>query len=62
MMSRKFKNGLSVSRDAHVAVPQQMTLFPEEKPGRDLEHMKIKTLLKAFYKTADHNVTDRQAG
>ena len=62
MMNRKFKNGLSVSRDAHATAPQQMTLFPEEKPGRDLEQMKIKTLLKAFYKTTDSNVTPGQAG
>ena len=62
MMNRRFKNGLSVSRDAHAAVPQQMTLFPEEKPGRDLERMKIKTLLNAFYKTADSHVTGRKIG
>ena len=62
MTNRKFKNGLSVSRNAHAAVPQQMTLFPEEKPGRDLEQMKIKTLLKAFYKTTDNNVTPGHAG
>ena len=62
MMNRRLKNELSVSSDAHAAVPQQMTLFPEEKPGRDLERMKIKTLLNAFYKTADNRVTDRKAG
>lgn len=56
MMSRKFKNTFPVSRDPYGPAPQQMTLFPEEKPGRSLEQMKIKTLLKAFYKTADNNV------
>jgi hypothetical protein len=35
-----------------------MSLFPEEKPGRNLEKMKIKTLLKAFYKDADNNIAD----
>jgi len=62
MMSRKFKNGVSTSRDAYGPAPQQMTLFPEEKSGRDLEQMKIKTLLKAFYKNADNNVSVEQAG
>ena len=62
MINRKFKNALSTSRDPHGPAPQQMSLFPEEKPGRDLEQMKIKTLLKAFYKTADNNVTLEQAG
>lgn len=62
MVSRKFKNEVSTSRDAYGPEPQQMTLFPEEKSGRDLEHMKIKTLLNAFYKTEDNNVTVEQAG
>jgi hypothetical protein len=62
MMSRKLKNVLSTSRDPYGPAPQQMTLFPEEKPGRTLEQMKIKTLLKAFYKTADNNATVEQAG
>ena len=62
MMNRRFKNELSVSRDAHAAAPQQMTLFPEEKSGRDLERMKIKTLLNAFYKTADNHVSARKGG
>ena len=61
-MSRKFKNVVSTSRDPYGPAPQQMTLFPEEKPGRDLERMKIKTLLKACYKTADKNITVEQAG
>ena len=62
MINRKLKNTLSTSRDPHGPAPQQMSLFPEEKPGRDLEQMKIKTLLKAFYKTADNNVDLKQAG
>ncbi len=57
MMSRKFKNTFPGYRDPYGPAPQQMTLFPEEKPGRNLEQMKIKTLLKAFYKTADNNVS-----
>lgn len=60
-MSRKFKNTLSASRDPYGPAPQQMTLFPEEKPGRNLEQMKIRTLLKAFYKNADNNVSAGQA-
>ena len=62
MISRKFKSALSTSRDPYGPAPQQMTLFPEEKPGRNLEQMKIRTLLKAFYKNADNNVTAGQAG
>lgn len=62
MMSRKFKNVLSTYRDPYGPAPQQMTLFPEEKQGRNLERMKIKTLLKAFYKTEDNDVTAGQAG
>ena len=62
MMSRKFKNALSTPRDPYGPAPQQMSLFPEEKPGRDLERMKIKTLLKAFYKTVDNDVTVDRAG
>lgn len=60
-MSRKFKNALSASRDPYGPAPHQMTLFPEEKPGRNLEQMKIRTLLKAFYKNADNNVSAGQA-
>ncbi len=60
-MSRKFKNTLSASRDPYGPAPHQMTLFPEEKPGRNLEQMKIRTLLKAFYKNADNNVSAGQA-
>jgi len=62
MMSRKFKNVISNSRDPYGPAPQQMTLFPEEKQGRNLEQMKIKNLLKAFYKTADNRVSGHQAG
>jgi hypothetical protein len=61
MMNRKFKNLVSTSDDAYGSAPQQMTLFPEDKPGHDLEQMKIKTILKAFYKTADNQVTVKQA-
>jgi len=39
-----------------------MTLFPEEQPGVNLERMKIKTLLKAFYKSANDSLTAGQAG
>ena len=62
MNNSKFNQGLSAAPESYVAEPQQMTLFPEEKPGRDLEQMKIRTLLKAFYKTADDNVAVDQAG
>ena len=62
MISKKFKDTLSGSRDPYGPAPQQMTLFPEEKPGRNLEKMKIKTLLKAFYKNADDSVAIEQAG
>lgn len=64
MISKKFKDSLSASRDPYGPAPQQMTLFPEEKPGRNLEKMKIRTLLKAFYKNADDadaNVALKQA-
>ena len=61
-MNRKFKNELSTSRDPYGPVQQQMSLFPEEKPGRNLEQMKIKTLLKAFYKTSDNNVAVDESG
>ncbi len=62
MIDRRFKNTLSTSRTPHGSAPQQMSLFPEEKPGANLEQMKIKTLLKAFYKTADDNITVKQTG
>lgn len=62
MISKKLKDALSAPRDPYGPAPQQMTLFPEEKPGRNLEKMKIKTLLKAFYKNADDNVAIEQAG
>jgi len=61
MINRKSKNVLTTSRDTYSHAPQQMTLFPEEESGRNLEQMKIKTLLKAFYKTADNGVTVEQA-
>lgn len=62
MISKKLKDALSTTRDPYGPAPQQMTLFPEENPGRNLEKMKIKTLLKAFYKNADDNVAIEQAG
>jgi hypothetical protein len=62
MIDRKSKSVLSVSREPCAPAPQQMSLFPEEKPGRNLEQMKIRTLLKACYKTADNNATGKQAG
>lgn len=40
---------------------EQMTLFPEEKPGRNLEKLKMKMLLKAFYKQADEAIALRKA-
>ncbi|MDX1811058.1 MAG: hypothetical protein R3240_03870 [Gammaproteobacteria bacterium] len=61
MISKKFKDVLANSRDPYGPAPQQMTLFPEEKPGRNLEKMKIKTLLKAFYKNADDSAVVEQA-
>ena len=61
-MSRKYNSVLSSSRNPHGSTPQQMSLFPEEKPGKDLERMKIKTLLRSFYKTSEINVTGEQAG
>lgn len=61
MTNRKFKNELTAFRDPYGPAPQQMKLFPEEKLGPELEQMKIKTLLKAFYKAADSNVTVEQA-
>ena len=62
MISKKFKDALSSSRDPYGPAPQQMTLFPEEKPGRNLEQMKIKTLLKAFYKSAEDSAAINQSG
>ena len=64
MISKKFKDVLSVTRDPYGPAPQQMSLFPDEQPGRNLERMKIKTLLKAFYKNAndaDSSVALKQA-
>jgi hypothetical protein len=62
MISKKIKDTLAMSRDPYGPAPHQMTLFPEEKPGRHLEKMKIKTLLKAFYKDADNSAALEQAG
>lgn len=58
MISKKFKDILSNNSDPYGPAPQQMTLFPEEKPGHSLEKMKIKTLLKTFYKGADNMDSD----
>ena len=44
----------SDSQDPFGPAPQQMTLFQDDMPGRDLEKMKIKTLLKNFYKEVDN--------
>lgn len=52
MINRKFKSAESNYHDAYGPAPQQMSLFPEEKTGRDLEQMRIKSLLKSYYKTA----------
>ena len=53
MISKGLKDRLTPTRDPYGPAPQQMTLFPEEKSGASLERMKIKTLLKAFYKNND---------
>ena len=45
MISKRLKDTLTPTRDPYGPAPQQMTLFPEEKPGANLERMKIKTLL-----------------
>ncbi|MGB5277893.1 MAG: hypothetical protein WBP02_12045 [Gammaproteobacteria bacterium] len=60
MTNKKFKNVSSTSQDPYGPAPQQMNLFPEEKPG--LKQMKIKTLLKAYYKTVDNDVAIEQTG
>jgi hypothetical protein len=62
MNNKKFKNVSSTSFDPYGPPPQQMTLFPEEKSGCNLEKMKIKTLLKGFYKTVDNDVAVEQSG
>ena len=62
MISKRLKDTLTPTRDPYGPAPQQMTLFPEEKPGANLERMKIKTLLKAFYKGADESVVAGQVG
>ena len=51
-MKRKLKNVGSSSHDAYGQEPKQMNLFPEEQPGKNLEQMRIKNLLKAYYKSA----------
>ena len=61
MINRKFKNVVSASPDPYGPAPQQMSLFPEEKPGRRRERMRIKSLLKAHYKTADTPASVEQA-
>jgi len=62
MINKKLKNVFSTTRDPYGPAPQQMSLFPQEKAGRDLEQLKIKTLLKAFYGTADNNVNADRSG
>ena len=62
MISKRLKEALTSSPDPYGPAPQQMTLFPEEQPGVNLERMKIKTLLKAFYKSANDSLTAGQAG
>ena len=62
MISKRLKETLTPARDPYGPAPQQMTLFPEEKTGVNLERMKIKTLLKAFYKSTDEAVTAGQMG
>jgi len=62
MISKRLKETFIPSRDPYGPAPQQMTLFPEEQPGVNLERMKIKTLLKAFYKSANDSLTAGQAG
>lgn len=54
-MRQKIKDVVSTGRSPIALAPQQMSLFPEEKSGYDLEQMKIKKLLKAFYKSEDKN-------
>lgn len=62
MISKRLKETFTSSRDPYGPAPQQMTLFPEEQPGVNLERMKIKTLLKAFYKSANDSLAVEQAG
>ena len=62
MISKRLKDTFTSSRDPYGPAPQQMTLFPEEQPGVNLERMKIKTLLKAFYKSANDSLAVEQAG
>jgi len=54
MFYKQLTTILSGGQDPFAPVPQQMTLFPDDLPGRDLEKLKIKTLLKNFYKK-EHN-------
>lgn len=61
MFSKKLKAPLTSIHHPYDPAPQQMTLFPEEKPGVSLERMKIKTLLKAFYKSAESSFTHTKA-
>ena len=62
MISKRLKDTFTVTRDPYGPAPQQMTLFPDEQPGANLERMKIKTLLKAFYKSADDSLAVERAG
>ena len=60
MMNRKLKNVGSNSHDAYGPEPKQMSLFPEEKPGKNLEQMRIKNLLKAYYKSTVNSTSVEQ--
>ena len=62
MITTKFKNAVKHSIMNHQQqLTEQMSLFPEEKPGRNLEKLKMKMLLKAFYKQADEAIALRKA-
>jgi len=60
MLNKQSTSINSDSQDRFGPAPQQMTLFPEDLPGRDLEKMKIKTLLKNFYKQANNTKHDSE--
>jgi len=62
MISKRLKDTFTVTRDPYGPAPQQMTLFPDEQPGANLERLKIKTLLKAFYKSANDSLAAERAG
>ena len=62
MITSKLKHSLKRSANNHQPqLTEQMTLFPDEKPGRNLEKLKMKMLLKAFYKQADEAIALRKA-